>query len=180
MKKVNFWDMRGHLSSTDWSALFKDNGNDPYNVCTKITEVTCDAMDTYIPSKTVTRKTGDTVWFDDKCRRFAKRKRRIYRKTKKASTPENKEKLVQVRKAFNQAERNAKRNYSMKLRNDLADRSLSSKKWWDIVNSLSGRTGHSEIPATEDSDNVHTRAKDKANMFSQTFAEKCRLEDGHH
>ena len=36
-----------------------------------------------------------------------------------------------------QAERNAKSNYSMKLKNDLADRSLSSKKWWGIVNSLS-------------------------------------------
>ena len=179
-EKANFWDMRGHLSSTDWSTLFKDYDNDPEKTCTKITEVICDAMDAYIPSKTVSRKTGDKVWFDDKCRRLAKRKRRIYRKGKKVSTPENKDKFVQARKAFNQAERNAKRNYSMKLKNDLADRSLSSKKWWGIVNSLSGRTGHSEIPAIEHSGTVHTRAKDKANIFCKTFAEKCRLEDGHH
>ena len=120
-------------------------------------------MDVYISSKTVTRKTGDKIWFDDKCcRRLAKRKRRIYRKGKKISTPENKDKFLQARKVFNQAERNAKRNYSMKLKNDLADRSLSSKKWWGIVNSLSGRTGHSEIPAIEHSGTVHTRAKDKA------------------
>ena len=68
----------------------------------------------------------------------------------------------------------------MKLKNDLAERSLSSKKWWGIVNSLSRRTGHSEIPAIEHSGTVYTRAKDKANIFCQTFAEKCRLEDGHH
>ena len=64
-----------------------------------------------------------------------------------------------------QAERNAKSNYNMKLKNNLADRSLSSKKWWGIVNSLSGRTGHSEIPAIEHSDTVYTTAKDKANIF---------------
>ena len=67
----------------------------------------------------------------------------------------------------------------MKLKNDLADRSLSSKNWWGIVNSLSGGTGHSEIPAIEKSDTVYTTAKDKANIFCQIFAEKCRLEDGH-
>ena len=46
--KANFWDMRGHFSSILWSALFKDNDNDPKKVCTKITEVICDAMDAYI------------------------------------------------------------------------------------------------------------------------------------
>ena len=125
----------------------------------------------YIPIKAVTRKTGDKVWFDDKCRRLERRKRRIYRKGKKVSTPENKDTFVQARKAFNQAERNAKRNYSMKLKNDLADRSLSSKKWWGIVNSLSGRIGHSEIPAIEHSGTVHT----KSNIQSQhLLSNLCR------
>ena len=96
-EKANFW---CHLSSTDWSALFKDDDNDPEKVCTKITEVICDAMDAYIPSKTVTRKTGDKVWFDDKCRRLAKRKRRIYRKGKKVSTPANKDTCCTSKKSF--------------------------------------------------------------------------------
>ena len=124
-------------SSITWSEMGKQNiqaekvyYNDPEKVCTKITKVICDAMDAYIPSKMVAKKTGDKAWFDDKCRRLAKRKRRIYRKSQKVSTPENKKKIVQARKAFNQAERNAKSNYSMKLKNVLADRSPSSKKWW--------------------------------------------------
>ena len=90
-EKANFRDMRGYLLSIDWSALFKDNDNDPEKVCTKITDVICDAMDACIPSKIVTKKTGDKAWFDDKSRRRAKWKRRIYRKSKKVSTPENKE-----------------------------------------------------------------------------------------
>ena len=64
-EKANFWDMKGHLSSTDWSTLFKDYDNDPEKTCTKITEVICDAMDAYIPSKTVSRKTGDKVWIEE-------------------------------------------------------------------------------------------------------------------
>ena len=105
-EKASFWDNGGYFSSVDWSALFKDNDNDPEKVCTKITEVICDAMDVYIPNKMVIKKTGDKAWFDDKCK-TGKTERRIYRKSKKVSTPENKEKFVQARKAFNQAEINA-------------------------------------------------------------------------
>ena len=45
-------------------------------------------------------------------------------------------KKTKLDQATAQAERNVKSNYSMKLKNDLADRSLSSKMWWGIVNPL--------------------------------------------
>ena len=66
----------------------------------------------------------------------------------------------------------------MKLKNDLADRSLSSKKWWGIVNSLSGRTGHSEIPSIEHSDTVYTTAK-RRSQHLQIKCRKMQARDGH-
>jgi len=64
-----------------------------------------------------------------------------------------------------------------KLRNELADNSLSSKKWWGIVNSLSGKSGFTDIPVIEHRGTTHISASSKANIFCQTFAEKCTLPD---
>ena len=49
-------------------------------------------MDLFIPSKTVSKKTGDKAWFDDKCRRAAKKKRRLFQKYKKDNTDTSKAK----------------------------------------------------------------------------------------
>ena len=76
---------------------------------------------------------------------------------------------------YNQAESQAKINYNIKLRQDLTGNDLSSKKWWSIVNSLSGRTGHSDIPVIEHNGVAYSTAGDKADVFCQAFAEKCRL-----
>ena len=53
---------------------------------------------------------------------------------------------MEARKAYNKTEKEAKRQYDTKLRHDLADRNISNKKWWQIVSSLAGKPGHSEIP----------------------------------
>ena len=105
--KANFWDMRGHFSSILWSALFKDNDNDPKKVCTKFTEVICDTMDAYI---------SQANWSPTK------------QGTKKRLAPLKTRKICTGRKTFRQAERNAKSNASMKLKNVLADRSRAVKR----------------------------------------------------
>lgn len=51
--------MSAHLSSVNWRAVLIDNDNDPEKVWTKVTEVICDVVNTYIQSKTVSCKTGD-------------------------------------------------------------------------------------------------------------------------
>ena len=88
-------------------------------------------------------------------------------------------KKTKLNPANAQAERNAKRNYSMNLKNDLADRRLSSKKLWRIVNSLSGRTCHSEIPAIEHSDTVCTTAKRQSQHLLSNLCRKMQAPNRH-
>ena len=171
---ADYWGMRGHLASTDWPSVFQEK--DPEIACSKVTDIICDAMDLFIPSKIVTKKIGDKAWFDDKCRRTARKKRRLFQKSKDNSDT-SKAKFVEARRSYNQAEKLARRRYNIKLREDLADKTLSSKKWWKIVNTLSGRTAHSDIPVIEHHGVAHITARDKAEIFCQTFAEKCRLQD---
>ena len=87
----------------------------------------------------------------------------------------SKQKFLEARAAFNQTEKQAKRQYNNKLKKELSDNSLSSKKWWGIVNSLSGRSGFTDIPVIEHQGIPHISASEKANIFCQTFADKCTL-----
>ena len=126
--------MRGFLSSADWSQALRTE--DPEEACNNITSIINDAMEIYIPGKVVSGKTGEKVWFDDDCIRAAKKKRRLFRKLKKTNTTQNKAKFAEARKAYNHAEKKAKRGYNAKLKKELSDGSLSGKKWWNTVNTL--------------------------------------------
>ena len=80
-----------HFSSVGLSKAFLTN--DPEEGCARVTDDISNAMELLIPSKTVTRKTEDKVWFDDRCRKAAIRKRPLFRQLKKKNTPENKQKF---------------------------------------------------------------------------------------
>ncbi|CAJ1069817.1 hypothetical protein Bbelb_118400 [Xyrichtys novacula] len=161
--------MRGYLTSINWSNVFKEE--DPETTCTNLTNLLQDAMAAFIP----TRKPGDKAWFDDQCWRAATKKRRLYCKMQASNNLTVKQKFLEARAAFNQTEMRAKRQYNNKLKKDLSDKSLSSKKWWGIVNSLSGRSGSTDIPVIEHQGIPHITASEKANIFCQTFADKCTL-----
>ena len=47
--QADYWEMRGYISSTDWSQVFLEK--DPEKVCSRITEIISDAMDLHIPGK---------------------------------------------------------------------------------------------------------------------------------
>ena len=75
--KANYWGMRGFISRTDWRKVFCEE--DPENICVQITEIIQNAMEQFIPSKTVIKKPGDKPWFDENCRKAAIKKRRLFR-----------------------------------------------------------------------------------------------------
>jgi len=172
--KADYWGMRGFLAAADWPLAFKSNN--PDEVCSHVTSIITDAMDIFIPSKLVTKKTGDKIWFDDQCRRAAIKKRRLFRKLKKNKSAENQEKFRDARKAFNHTEKAAKLRYNTKLKKELSDGSLSSKKWWNTINTLSGKSTRADIPVLKDENQVYITAKDKAEKFCHTFSSKCQLD----
>jgi hypothetical protein len=172
--KADYWGMRAHLSSTDWPKVF--NTKDPEKACSEVTEIICDAMDIFIPGKTISRKPGDKAWFNDKCKQAAAKKRVLFRKLKKENTQENKVNFAHARSEFNHAEMVAKVSYNNRLKEDLTDSSLTSKSWWKIVNTLSGSATHSDIPVIDHQNQAHITAKDKAEVFCEAFTKKCRLD----
>ena len=172
--KADFWEMRAHFSSINWSEVFNDK--DPETACTRVTEIIYDAMEMFIPHKVVIKKTGDKPWFNDECRQAAKKKRKIYRQYKKDNLLSTKEKFIKARKYYNQTEKKAKKKYNLELKENLTDRNISNKKWWRVVNTLSGKPGHSDIPVIVEDNIAYTTAREKAQVFCKTFAEKCNLQ----
>lgn len=78
---------------------------------------------------------------------------------------------------FNQTEKQARRNRDIKLTKELTDNTLSSKRWWRLVNSRSGRAANSDIPVIIHHDVTHLTAWDRAEVFCEAFAQKCHLQD---
>ena len=167
--------MRGFISSTDWQKVFSEE--DPENVCVQITEIIQTAMEQFIPSKTVTKKPGDKPWFDEKCSIAARKKRRLFRQLKNNNNPTNKQKFAEARHTFNQAEKQARRNYNAKLTKELTDNTITGKRWWRLVNSISGRAAVTDIPVIIHNNTAHITAREKAEVFCTAFAQKCHLQD---
>ena len=103
--KADYWGMRGHFSSLNWNQALH---TDPDTACSNVTNIIHAAMDIFIPSKQVVRKTGDKPWFDDHCRRTANRKRRLYKQMRRNNTEENRKKFKEARGVYNKAEKTCK------------------------------------------------------------------------
>ena len=150
---------------------------DPETACSNVTNIIHAAMDIFIPSKHVVRKTGDKPFFDDHCRRTANRKRRLYKQMRRNDTKENRKKFKEARGLYNKAEKHAKRHHNENLKKELSDGSLNSREWWSKVNSLCGKKTNVDIPVLKEQGQVYTTAKEKAELLSHTFAKKCHLDD---
>ena len=63
---------------------------------------------------------------------------------------ENKDRGAKARKVseYNRVEKQARRKYNRKLREELSDGSLTSNQWWNTVNTLSGNSARADIGPT--------------------------------
>lgn len=82
-----------------------------------------------MPNKTITRKPGYKAWFNEECRRVATKKRSLYHKMWSSNDPAAQWKFLEARVAISQVEGQAKTQYNNKLKKDLSDKSVGSKKW---------------------------------------------------
>ena len=172
-KKADYWGMRGFIASAEWSLAF--HSDDPEAACRNVTTIISDAINICIPAKFVSKKAGDKVWLDDLYKWTAIRKRHLFKKLKKNKTEENKVKFTEARKEYNHAEKEARKRYNKKLKKELSDGSLSSKKWWNTINTLSGKSTRADIPVLKDKHQVFTSAKEKAERFCTIFTRNASL-----
>ena len=101
--RTNFWDMRGHLSSVNWSGILNNNAlrrHVPKLPRPFVRPWTC----TFQAKQLLRRLVIKLGLMTSKCRHAAKRKHCLHRQLKKRNTPANKMKFTLARRKYNQAE----------------------------------------------------------------------------
>ena len=172
-KHADFWGMRGYFAGYHWDSVFQSN--DPDECSARVTDVITDAMQLFIPSKVVTNKINDKPWFNDHCRKLAAKKRRLFKSAKRSNAVQNQTAFHKARSEYNKAEKRAKSQYKGKLRKELTSDGITSKKWWKIVNSISGKPTKTNIPVLKKNGVLFSSAQAKADLLANTFAKKCRV-----
>lgn len=113
----------------------------------------------FIPSKAIMKKPSDKVWFADSCRQAARRKCLLFNQIMKDGSTAGKVKFQKAWCNYISAEKIARINYNRKLKEHSRDSNPTSKKEWQIIHSLNGRSSQKE------NHQVCITVKDKKEVF---------------
>ena len=130
------------------------------------------SMDKHIPKKTVKGKV-DVPWMTDKVKRLIKKKRRLYKKARKL----NDSKSTQAFHDFRKEVRNVLHTEYYRYINNLLEpeSDKTSQSFWKYIKSR--KQDSVSIGTLKDSGRVADSAKDKAEMFNETFCSVFTKED---
>ena len=130
-------------------------------------------------SKTVTIRPSEPQWINSHIKREIRKSKRLFRKAKQNNTATHWTKCKQKRNEVTVLVRDAKKEYSDKLTNDLKNTNSNPKRWHKIVNKIISpqRTEHSQIPFLEVDNEVIESDHEVAVALNTFFAEQSTLDD---
>ena len=131
-----------------------------------------ESMDKHIPKKTIKGK-ADVPWMTKKLKRQIKKKKRLYKKTKKC----NDSKSTKAFHDFRKEVRNLMHTEYYKYINNLLEpeSDKTSQSFWKYIKSR--KQDSVSIGTLKDNGRIAESAKDKAEMFNQTFCSVFTRED---
>ena len=157
----------------NWSTAFlnQNTTNDQKPVSELYSEFTDSIeqlMDTYIPTKMVTKRT-QSPWITKRVRRLHKRKQRAFNAHKKQNTSESYERFKTERKLTHNATKNAYKDYIASVCTE------SPKHYWSYIKSL--KVGSVGIPTLRDGAKLEADNASKAEILNRQFKSVFTSED---
>ena len=155
----------------NWSSLFvqKDTHscsvNELYDEFQKAIE---DAMDSHIPSKTVSKK-NQTPWINKRIKRLHRRKQRAFNSYKKSGDPRRLDKFNKERK---DAYKETKKSYKKYIASVCSD---SPKRFWSFIKSL--KVDSIGIPTLKRNGKLESDNVCKAEILNDQFKSVFTVED---
>ena len=131
-----------------------------------------ESMDKHIPKKTVKGKV-DVPWMTDKVKRLIKKKRRLYRKARKLNDSKSTKAFHEFRKEVRNVLHTEYYKYINNLLEPESDK--TSQSFWKYIKSR--KQDSLSILTLKDSCRIAESAKDKAEMFNETFCSVFTKED---
>ncbi|CAF1497459.1 unnamed protein product [Didymodactylos carnosus] len=171
-RNANWSEFRSKLADINWMNLISGMSLDDGAVV--IEKMISQIADSIIPHKSVTVKSSDCPWFNDRLRELLKRKHELYRAHCKFNTASTAAKSRNVSKEFDRACKLVKKEYYQKLSREM---NCSSKSWWRLVKNTLNKGKRSSIPPLLDANSNEqlTDPKQKAELLNQHFAAVCSM-----
>ena len=173
----HFATFRQKLSQVNWDEIFITNN--VYQCAENITESIISAAKLSIPNKTVTIRPFEPQWINSHIKHEIRKRQGLLRKVKQNNTPTHWAKFKQKRNEVTVLIRDAKKQYSNKLIDDLTNADTNSKRWHKVVNKMISpqSTEHSHIPFLEVDDEVIESDHEVVETLNTFFVEQSTLDD---
>ncbi|CAC5378414.1 unnamed protein product [Mytilus coruscus] len=166
------------LSDVNWND-FIESSNNVDSLVERFSELLIDFASKAIPNKIITVRKTDPPWMNNYIRRTIRKRNRIYKKAKKANSPEN---WLQFRRSRNKTVnviRNEKTKFYDKLIGKLRTTMSSIKVWWNLAYHITNlKSRDMNIPPINlNSTVVIDDDKQKAEAFNDYFASQSNIDD---
>ena len=176
-----------HFGAADWEALrqyffdfpwndFCFRGRDASVSAERITEVIFSGMEAYIPFS-FSQSNAKKSWFTHACSTAVNNKEEAYKRYRRLQTDESRQLYVSARNQSKSILRLAKNSFINSKCNALSG-SYSSQAFWHLAKNISNNFSSSSFPPLFRSDGSTVISSfDKAELFSETFAQNSTLDD---
>ena len=135
-------------------------------------------IDDCIPNKLVTIRPRDKPFMSNYVRRLIRQRNRQYHKYLQTKVLRDWAIYKAMRNKTVSATRTAKHNHYNHLQQQLQQKDLSPRKWWNITKGLFGNEKILSIPSIKAGNHVVACNKQKAELFNRYFASHSHLPPG--
>ncbi|VDI21638.1 Hypothetical predicted protein [Mytilus galloprovincialis] len=168
---------RRMLSDVNWNDFIESSNNVDVLV-ERFSELLIDFASKAIPNKNITVRKTDPPWMNNYIRRTIRKRNRIYKKAKKANSPEN---WLQFRRSRNKTVnviRNEKTKFYDKLIGKLRTTMSSTKIWWNLAYRITNlKSRDMNIPPINLNSSIIEDDKQKTEAFNDYFASQSNIDD---
>ncbi|CAC5418083.1 unnamed protein product [Mytilus coruscus] len=168
---------RRMLSDVNWNDFIESSTNVD-SLVDRFSELLIDFASKAIPNKTITVRKSDHPLMNNYIRRTIRKRNRIYKKAKKANSPENWLQFRRIRNKTVNVIRNEKTKFYDKLIEKLRTTMSSTKVWWNLAYHITNlKSRDMNIPPINLNSSVIDDDKQKAEAFNDYFSSQSNIDD---
>ena len=180
-KRGDYLLMKNKIIETDWENVI-DAEIDINSACSNFTKTFLNIAKTCIPTREVTIRSDDKVWFDSDLRRESRKRDRLRQIFFRTKTETAEKKFKTQRNKFNNLKKQAKQRFYDNINEHLDDlKTVNSKMYWKTIHMLlKNDRSTNELPPLHDPFNNFNLAYDatqKSNVLNKYFCSITKLND---
>ncbi|XP_063446981.1 uncharacterized protein LOC134726505 [Mytilus trossulus] len=173
--------MKQKVLNTNWENLISD-ASDVHVAATNFTNTFINIASACIPTRDVTIRCDDKVWFDSNLRRETRKRDRFRKLFMRSHSTSAEHKYKQQRNKVNNLKKQAKKHFYVTINENLDELKVANcKQYWKTINMLikSDRPTH-DIPPLRDPDhnfNLAYEGTEKSEILNKYFCSISNIDD---